>query len=126
LANMTVRIGAILIFLGLVFFYITGMHAYTSLIATAFGLVLVVFGLLARTSDSKMRMLYMHIAVTVGLLGFLFPAFRVGKVLFERYVNDLPIMRMRAVQEEGLMAVICLLFVLLCVRSFIAARRSRA
>ena len=36
-----------------------------------FGLLLVVFGALANPPDAKRRMLFMHIAVTVGLLGFL-------------------------------------------------------
>jgi uncharacterized membrane protein len=125
LANITIRNAAILIFLGILFFIITGAHAPTSLIPTFFGLVLLVLGLLSRSDDAKRRMLVMHIAVTVGLVGFLFPAVRAGIVLFARYVHGVPVQHHRAVQEEGLMAVVCLVFVIRCVQSFIAARRSR-
>jgi len=126
LANVTVRIAAILIFLGIVFFVLTGSNAPTSLIPAFFGIVLLVLGFVARTEDSKRRMMVMHIAVTIGLIGFLFPAIRSGKVVLAKYMSGVPIAHLRAVQEEGLMAVICLLYVVLCVRSFIAARRSRA
>jgi hypothetical protein len=126
MANVTIRIAAILIFLGLVFFYITGMHAPTSLIPVWFGIVLLVLGLAARSDDAGRRKLVMHIAVTVGLIGFLVPAIRVTPVLYARYVHGTPILHHRAIQEEGLMALICLLFVIFCVRSFIAVRRNLA
>jgi hypothetical protein len=125
LANVTLRIAAILIFLGIIFFVITGMQAPTSLIPAYIGIVLLVLGLLARGEDVKRRMIVMHIAVTIGLLGFLAGAGRVAKPIYERYVNGVPVLRPRAVQEEILMAFICLVYVVLCVRSFIAARRSR-
>jgi len=126
LANVTLRFAVILILLGGIFFYLTGSHAPTSLIPVIFGVVLFVVGLLARSESESRRKLFMHIAVTVGLLGFLFPAIRSGMALFARYVKGVPIAHLRAVQEELLMAVICLVYVILCVQSFIAVRRSRA
>jgi hypothetical protein len=69
-------------------------------------------------------MLYMHIAVTIGLLGFLGTAWSI--------VNYIEMIRGRqfphpvAVEEKAAMAAVLLLFVLLCVRSFITARRARA
>jgi hypothetical protein len=80
-------------------------------------------GGLAMTEDVKRRMLWMHIAVTVGLVGFLFP----GVMAVMAYVKahgSAPA-RPAATEEQAAMAVICLVFVALCVRSFIAARRGR-
>jgi hypothetical protein len=121
MAYVTIRYAFYLIVLGLVFFFLTGAHAHTALIPTLFGLILLVLGLLARTNDSKRRMMVMHIAVTVGLFGFLFP---VGRVLIG-WVKARGVVMGMADREELLMGLICLVFVLLCVRSFIAARKAR-
>ena len=120
MANVTIRFGVLLILLGVIFFWITGHTAVTALIPAFFGIALAILGVAARTEDTKMRMIIMHIAVTIGLLGFLFPAIRALKA----YLAG-PILRPLAVREEVLMAVICLIYTLLCVRSFIAARRAR-
>jgi len=120
MANVTIRFGVLLILLGVIFFWITGHTAFTALIPAWFGIALAILGMVARTEDAKMRMIVMHIAVTIGLLGFLFPAIRALKA----YLAG-PILRPLAVREEVLMAVICLIYTLLCVRSFIAARRAR-
>ena len=71
MAKVTVFFGILLILLGGVSFVLTGNKFPTSLIPVAFGILLVIFGLLAETPESRRRMLFMHIAVTVGLLGFL-------------------------------------------------------
>src|SRR5579875_287500 len=81
MARITVVTGVLLILLGVVFFVATGVQHPTSLIASGFGLVLMVCGLIANTDDAKKRMLWMHIAVTVGLLGFLMTAFMGIKAL---------------------------------------------
>jgi hypothetical protein len=80
-------------------------------------------GIPANTENPKRRMLWMHIAVTVGLVGFLGTvAAAVDEVRMLRgVVFPHPI----AVEEKAAMSVICLVFVALCVRSFIAARRAR-
>lgn len=124
MANLTIRFGALLVLLGGVFFFTTQPRAFTSLIPAAFGLVLIIFGTLARTEDAKKRMLWMHIAVTVGLLGFIFPFVR-AIVPTIHMAQGIAVVRPKAVIEEMLMALICLIFTALCVKSFIAARRSR-
>jgi hypothetical protein len=85
------------------------------------GVVLLVCGLLANTEDSKKRMLWMHIAVTVGLIGFLITAVRAVLTLVKGTMAVEPY----AFAERVTVAAICGVFVALCVRSFIAARRSR-
>ena len=115
--------GIVLMVLGLVYFVLTGSAHKTSLIPTWFGVVLLVCGVLAHTEDAKRRMLWMHIAVTFGLLGFLFPGFRAGKALAGSAA--LTPVQHTAATEEMIMAVICAVFTALCVRSFIAARVTR-
>ena len=67
MAKVTVLFGVLLILLGGVSFVLTGSKFPTSLIPVAFGILLVTFGSMAETPDSRRRMLFMHIAVTVGL-----------------------------------------------------------
>jgi hypothetical protein len=124
MAKLTLVTALVLIILGVAFFVATGSHAPTALIPAYFGIVLGILGLLANTEDSKRRMIFMHIAVTVGLLGVIFPGWRAASAfLVSAHGNAM--MRPLAVKEEFAMAVICLIFVLMCVRSFIAARRAR-
>lgn len=125
MAKLTVIFAIVLILLGVAVFLATGSKAPTALIPTYFGILLGTLGLLANTDDSRRRMIFMHIAVTVGLIGFVFPGARAaGDVI--ALMRGHSILRPVAMQEELAMAGICLVFVLLCVRSFIAARRSRA
>lgn len=123
MARVTLWVGAVLIALGIAAFIATGSAHPTSLIPCWFGLVLAICGSLANTDDTKKRMIVMHIAVTIGLLGFLFPAVMAIKDVVQ--AHGAPLAHPAAVEEQAAMAVICLVFVVLCVRSFIAARRGR-
>ena len=125
MGKLTIVFGTVLIVLGVAVFVATGSHAPTALIPAYFGILLVILGLLANTPDSRRRMLFMHIAVTIGLLGFVFPGWRAAGDLVGQ-AHGHAILRPVAMQEELAMAAVCLVFVLLCVRSFIAARRQRA
>jgi hypothetical protein len=125
LAKLTIVFGILLIVTGAVAFTLVGheSHAYHALIPVGFGLLLAIFGALANTPDAKKRMLFMHIAVTVGLLGFLgtIPGF-IGTI---QMAAGHAIVRPDAAKVQTTMGTLCLIFVLLCVRSFIQARRSR-
>lgn len=124
MAKLTMVVALILIVLGIAVFVATGSHAPTALIPTYFGILLGILGLLANTPNSKRRMLFMHIAVTVGLIGFIFPGWRgIGDLITQMHGQI--VLRPAAMKEELAMAGICLVYVLLCVRSFIAARRNR-
>jgi hypothetical protein len=121
MAKLTLAFGVMLVVLGGIGFIGTGSTHLTALIPAGFGLVLCIAGALANTEDSKKRMLWMHIAVTVGLLGFIGAAVMVIKA----FVSNVPIAHPMAVEEQGVMGLLCAIFVVLCVRSFIAARRAR-
>jgi hypothetical protein len=120
MAKLTIVFGVLLIAVGSWGFFSTGSMHPTALIPTYFGLVLGWAGTLALAQPAK-RMLWMHIAVTAGLLGFL----GAGAMAIIELVkgHGAPLAHPAAVEAQAAMAAICLIFVVLCVRSFIAARR---
>jgi hypothetical protein len=124
MARVTIFFGIVLILLGVLTYMATGSKAPTSLIPAGFGILLVLFGYLGRTTDLKKRALWMHIAVTIGLLGFLATIVR-GPVSFIKWISGVQYPRPLAIQESTAMCVLLLVYVVLCVRSFIAARRAR-
>ena len=124
MARVTIVFGVLLTFVGVGFYMAAVPHAPTALIPLYFGIALFVLGVLAQTGDAKRRALFMHIAVTVGLLGFLFPFTR-AIVPAVKLLQGATVARPLAVEEQMAMALLCLLFTGLCVQSFIAARRSR-
>lgn len=124
MSRLTLYFGAILTGIGVYFFIATGSTHPTSLIPAGFGLLLALLGLMASLSDASKRKLYMHIAVTVALFGFLFPGFMSVKELVKAHSDQMPLAHPAAIYEQLLMALLCFIFVLLCVRSFIAARRA--
>jgi hypothetical protein len=122
MAKLTIAFGVALIAVGAWGFFATGAIHPTALIPAYFGLGLSWAGGLAMAQPGK-RMLWMHIAVTVGLLGFL----GAGAMAIVELVkaHGAPLAHPVAVEDQAAMAAICLVFVGLCVRSFIAARRDR-
>jgi hypothetical protein len=121
-AKLTMVFGVVLILLGAGAFLLTGHHPH-SFIPMGFGVLLALLGALANTEDAKKRMLFMHIAVTVGLLGFLgtIP----GIIGVAQMAMGHATLRPDAAKVQALMGTVCLIFVLLCVRSFVEARRAR-
>jgi hypothetical protein len=121
MAKVTILFGLLLIVLGVVGYVGTGWQAPTALIPTYIGIVFAILGFLARKGSQKKRMLMMHIAVTLGALGFLVTAKSIWDFIqMERgHVFARPI----AVEDKAVMSTMLLIYVLLCVRSFIKARR---
>ena len=74
MAKVTILFGLLLIVLGVIGYVGTGWKAPTALIPTYLGIVFAILGFLARRGTQKRRMLMMHIAVTLGALGFLVTA----------------------------------------------------
>jgi hypothetical protein len=123
MAKLTIAFGTLLILLGILGYVGTGSMHPTALIPSGLGVLFIFFGIMANTEDAKKRKLWMHISVTVALLGFLsmIPAdidvIRLSRGAYFPYPA--------AVEEKSVMSLLCLIYVLFCVRSFIAARRSR-
>lgn len=93
-----------------------GAASVTALIPFFFGTVLETLGFIARGSE-KLRKHLMHAAVIVALLGFLAP---LGRLL----PNLGNLSASAAVLSQIAMSAICLIFVILAVRSFVAARQN--
>lgn len=121
MANTTIGFGAILVLLGLAGYFGTGSTAPTALIPAAFGFVLISLGIAAR--NENLRKHAMHGAAVIGLLGFLGAASGIWQVF--KMMSGETIERPDAAIARSVMAVVCLVFVALTVKSFISARRAR-
>ena len=124
MAKLTITFGIVLILLGIFGYVVSPLHSPTALIPSIVGIILALLGGLASTEDARKRMLHMHIAVTVGLLGFLGTAKSIWDYI--QMLRGVQFPHPIAVEEKAAMSVVLLVFVILCVRSFINARRARA
>lgn len=123
MAKVTIAFAVLLIALGLVGFFGTGAQHYTALIPTWWGVALGIGGALAISPSESRRKIFMHINVTVGLLGFIGALV----VAIQGYMHATSAGKapdMIAFTAKLTMAGLLLIYVILCVRSFIAARRS--
>jgi fucose 4-O-acetylase-like acetyltransferase len=125
MAKLTMLFGVVLILLGAWGFIATGDQHPTALIPTYFGLALAWCGYLAMREGGRQRMLWMHVAVTAGLLGFLGAGSRAVVETVKAHGAPFSHEQTVAVTDQAAMAAICGIFVGLCVRSFIAARKAR-
>lgn len=120
---VSIAFGVVLAALG-VFFYFPEKHSATALIPAYFGLALIVLGLLAYKEGLRKHV--MHLAAMVGLIGFVVPLARIASKLSAFFGDEtLDHKSASAIRAQALMAVISLAFTLLCVNSFIEARRAR-
>jgi len=124
MAKVTIVFGVLLILVGLVGFFGTGSAHPTALIPTWFGLALCVGGFLAISPSESRRKLFMHINVTIGLVGLIGAiASALHGYGHARSLGVDP--DYKALAAQLTMAGLLLIYVNLCVRSFIQARRSR-
>jgi hypothetical protein len=119
MAKMTMVFGFLLVAISLGFWAALGRTDMAALHPAGVGVLLLVCGALANTENAKRRMLWMHIAVTLGLIGFLITGIRAIIQIAHGTAVGL------AFDERAVVALVCLAFVGLCVRSFISARRAR-
>lgn len=121
--NTAILFGRLLIVLGIIG-YGYGLYAtpdkasWTALIPAFFGLVLMILGHLSNAKEDLRKHL-MHAAAMVGLIGFIVPLIRILPKLGDFQFTFASAMLIS-------MSVLCLIFVVLCVKSFVDARRSGA
>ena len=115
--NIAIAFGVVLTLIGAGFYFGTGASSPTALIPAFVGLPLLLLGVVAIRVKEGGRKHVMHAAAVLGLLGFLAPAIR----LVSKGFGGAP----PAVWEQVIMAVLCLVFLGLCVNSFVQARRTR-
>jgi hypothetical protein len=119
MAKLTMVVGVLLVLISVGFWVVMGRTEMAALHPAGVGILLIICGALANTEDPKKRMLWMHLAVTLGLIGFLTTGIRAAISAAKG------ITVMAAFEERVAIALVCLVYVGLCVRSFIAARKAR-
>jgi hypothetical protein len=112
--------GVLLTVLGVGFYLATDRVSVTALIPAFFGVPLFLLGLLAR--QEKYLKHAMHAAAALGLIGLVAVLVRLVPALIESGAD----FSKPALVSQALMALLCAVFVALCIRSFIVARRNRA
>ena len=114
--QITLVFGFGLVVLGMLSYFGTGQSSVTAMIPAFFGAGLILFGLVAM--KDRLRKHAMHGAATVALLGVIGSLMRGVPGL----LSDAPFRTATLVQLT--MGIALIVFMILCVRSFIAARRA--
>jgi nitrate/nitrite transporter NarK len=109
----TIMFGLLLVAIGVGGYYFTGAKQPTALIPAVLGVAMFVCGVVA--AQGAMRMLAMHVAALIGVIGFIGPLV----TIFKDAANT------AAVLSKGLTSALCLMFVMMCVNSFLEVRRAR-
>src|SRR5688572_18624262 len=115
--SISIACGTLLILIGILGYangVMTNNASFTALIPAVVGIILLLLGIFARRSEGLRKHL-MHAAVVVALLGFIASAGRLVSRMGELSYNA-------AVVSQVSMALVCLLFVILAIKSFADAR----
>ena len=108
----------LLIVLGVASYTLTGRTSVTALIPAFFGALFLICALIARTESVRKHA--MHAAVALGLIGAIAPLVRAIPAALNGNATK------PAVMAQLAMSAMLAVYVLLGVRSFIAARKARA
>jgi uncharacterized membrane protein len=121
-AKIAIVFGVLLILLGVVGYAMSEPRAVTALIPAFFGLPIAICGGVALNPGARKHA--MHAAAALGTLGLLGVA---GMVIPRaiKLAGGEPLARPLAFWMQTIMLLILIIFVGLCVRSFIEARRAR-
>jgi uncharacterized membrane protein len=123
LAKLTLVLALLLVALGLIGYIGTGSVHSTALIPAWIGLALGVGGFLAISPSERRRKLFMHINVTIALVGFIGSAAEAIRGYVHAKSAGMEPDQI-ALASKITLAGLLLFYVILCVRSFISARRS--
>lgn len=121
--KLSVNLGILLIILGIFSYYISGAASVTALIPAFFGLVFSVLGFLAVKKES-MRKHAMHAALLLAILG-LGGSFGGLTSMISYFAGGEAPERFMASTSQAIMATLCILFLILGVKSFIDARKKK-
>jgi len=116
MGRTTISFGIALFLIGVIGYFATGMASWTALIPSIMGLLLAMCGALAMRE--AMRMHAMHAAAVIAVLSSLAILGRMIPTMIDGVFNA-------AVIEQLITAIVLLVFIALCVKSFIDARRSQ-
>jgi len=120
MAKITIGIGCVLIALGVGAYFGTGRESMTAMIPAFAGLPLALLGVVALNDGRRKHA--MHAAAALGLLGFAGASRGFAKLpaLLTGGEVEKPV----AAYVQIAMSLVCLVFLVLCIGSFVKARRS--
>jgi len=121
MAKVSIVFGLILIILGLVSYFGISSESITALIPAFLGVPILILGFLSL--KEKYLKHSMHAAAVLMLLGF--GGTVSGLIKFFRMLGGEIFERPSAITIQAIMAVICLIFLTLAIKSFIDARRGK-
>lgn len=116
MSETTAWFGIGLVAMSAVFYFITGNKIPHSLIPAAFGVLFMFLGQMA--ASGRRRKITMHVAALLGLIGL------AGALVL--LFTGKPSPQLAIEIEKTIMAALMFIFLILCIRSFISARRLRA
>ncbi len=122
MAKFSIVFGIILIILGIVSYFGISNESITALIPAFLGIPVLILGFLAL--NEKYLKHAMHAAAVLMLLGFAGTVS--GLIKFFRMIGGEVFERPSAIIIQAIMAVICLIFLVFAIKSFIDARRKRS
>lgn len=111
----TVIFGSLLIIIGVGGYILSGMVSITAMIPAFFGVIFVILGMLASKENLKKHM--MHAAAALSIILIIPTITAIGDLV----AGD----SSAAVISRSITAIASIIFLMLCVKSFIDARRAR-
>ena len=121
MANVGIVVGIVLVVLGVGAYFGTGGQSVTALIPTFFGVPLAALGFMGR--DERRLKMAMHVSVVLVFVGFLGGVRGIPGVV--ALMAGQEVARPAAAVVQTAMAILCGLFLVLAVKSFLDARRDR-
>jgi hypothetical protein len=122
MAKFSIIFGIILIILGLYSYFGISSESITALIPTFLGIPVLILGFLAL--NEKFLKHAMHGAAALMLLGF--GGTVGGLIKFFKLLGGEVFERPSAITIQAIMALLCLIFLIFAIKSFIDARRKRS
>jgi hypothetical protein len=122
MAKFSIILGIILITLGLISYLGISSESITALIPTFLGIPILILGYLAL--NEKYLKHAMHGALVLVILGF--GGTVGGLIKFFRMLGGEVFERPSAIIVQAIMAVLCLVFLIFAIKSFIDARRGKS
>lgn len=119
--KLSINIGILLTILGILSYILTDFASITALIPSFFGIVFAGLGFWGKSSES-MRKHTMHASLLLALLG-LGGSFSGLLALAGAVSGEMP-ERMPAVVSQSIMAILCIIFLIAGIKSFVNARKS--
>lgn len=121
MSKFSIVLGIIFIVMGLYGYFGISSESITALIPTFFGIPLLILGWIGL--NEKYLKHAMHGAAVLTLLGFAGTVS--GLIKFFRMLGGEEMQRPAAVTVQAIMSILCLLFLVFAVKSFIDARRNK-